>query len=829
MTPSEALSSLLEGLRAAPGDPNAWHVRVVELALALGAFDQAALETLGPHPVPDSARSSLANALDREARGQLQVIRRTLQRESETPSVLTGPAIFADDPAAARALHALALDAVWAREAIDRLSRVATLVNVGAFEMPREVDDHLRESLPRWAGLRGMMLRLTLDMPEHRRSSWWLTLPAAPPELQDEGGDEADPGTDALEPMVRWLEARATPEGRLRLSKEEARTLLASERGQSLALELEDRLDLSALELSEAEFARLASPTTDVARSRGWQIDWVTPVTEVLWPELGFPQRPTEGGARPLHVALAASAPRARGTVPVAVALTGGGARVLMLTIELAAQPGDAFARAAVLGSDARAAIVAAFVVAVAHTRLRVPPATLEFHRVSVTGALEDLRVVDGASLGAAAAAAFLSLWANRTASSGVLSAEIMTLDESGKLLPVEEVDAKAGAVAALGEKLWVASAQATVGASNVERADSLRDALLATGILREGEREGIEVAVDAQRWTVLKLQQEIERGVQDVNFQELAPSEAWDTLAARLVVLTRALEKSTPAAREIVHGRVAAALAFLHAARLEEARSLLAGLQGQLSDHPDLSAYLEVVNSAALTDDLVPWDDHVTAAVGRLESIVSDTNRAVPRSVAARTRCLALGTMGRLHLHRARDDKDREHARMLLTQSIEEWRRLGFPQELPRSQTYLANCLRLSGRARDAIAVLEDALAGLEQVKAFSLAYEQSTAVFVTYELSRALLAAGEVDAAIEVGRRTLDAARGRRGLEVWPGIGVARSLLAALSVRGGQADHAESDQLAAGLAAAGKGETHPVVKAVCTDAAKRQDTTVY
>jgi tetratricopeptide (TPR) repeat protein len=829
MTPTEALSSLLEALREAQGDADTWHVRVIEHALALGALDQAALDALGPHPVPESARSSLASALDREVRGQLQVIRRTLQGESETPGALTGPVIFAEDPAAARALHALALDAVWAREAIDRLSRVATLANAGNLEMPRELDVGLRESLPRWAGLRGMMLRLTLDMPEQRRSSWWLSLPAATLELDDDDGDEAAQGTDAMEPMVRWLEARATPEGRLRLSREEARTLLASARGQNLAFELEDRLDLSALELSEAELAKLTPPTTDVAGSRGWQIDWGTPVTEVLWPELGAPQGPRAAAARPQQVALAAPALRAHGAVPIVVALTGGGARVLMLTIERAEQSGDAFARAALLGPDARAAIVAAFVVAVSHTRLRVPPATLEFHRVSVTGDLDDLRVVDGGSLGAAAAAAFLSLWANRTPTSGVLSAELGTLDESGKLLPVEEVDAKAGAVAALGEKLWVASAQPTVGASNLEKAETLRDVLLATGVLRDDEREGVEVEVDAKQWTALKLQQAIQLAVQAVDYQELTPSEGWDTVAARLVVLTRALEKSTPGASEIVHGRASAALAFLHAARLDEARALLAGLQGQLSDHPDLSAYLEVVTSAARTDDLVPWDDQVTVAVGKLESIVNSMSRAVPRTVAARTRCLALGTMGRLYLHRARDEGDRDRARQLLARSIEEWRRLGFSQELPRSQTYLANCLRVSGRARDALAVLEDAIAGLEQVKAFSLAYEQSTAVFVTYELGRALLAAGEVDAAIEVGRRTLAAARRRRGLEMWPRIGIARSLLAALSMRGNPADQAECDALAAEVAATGRGAPNPVVKAVCADAANRKDTTVY
>src|SRR2546426_631908 len=103
MNPSEVLSSLLDALPEALGDPNVRHVRVIDRTLALGALDQTAFHSLGAHPVPESARSSLASALDREMRGQLQVIQRTLQGDSEIPDALTGPAIFADDPAAARA------------------------------------------------------------------------------------------------------------------------------------------------------------------------------------------------------------------------------------------------------------------------------------------------------------------------------------------------------------------------------------------------------------------------------------------------------------------------------------------------------------------------------------------------------------------------------------------------------------------------------------------------------------------------------------------------------------------------------------------------------
>ena len=252
-SPSEALASLLDALCRTQDDPNAWHIRVIEGALAVGALDEASLASLGAHPVPEAAQHTMAGVLEREIRGQIQVVQRTLRGEADAPGVLTESPVVADDPAAARALHALALDAVWAREAIDRLSRVAKLGNIDAIEVPRELDDRFRESLSRWSGLRGMMLRLALDMSEHRRSSWWLSVPATSPSLEDDASvDEDDQGV-ARESMLRWLEARATPEGQLRLSKEEARTLLASERGRNLALELGDRMDLSALEPVEVD------------------------------------------------------------------------------------------------------------------------------------------------------------------------------------------------------------------------------------------------------------------------------------------------------------------------------------------------------------------------------------------------------------------------------------------------------------------------------------------------------------------------------------------------------------------------------------------------
>lgn len=57
-----------------------------------------------------------------------------------------------------------------------------------------------------------------------------------------------------MKSMIRWLEAHAA-DGKLILTRQESMGLLSTEAGRDLALDLEDVLDLTAAEPTEAELA----------------------------------------------------------------------------------------------------------------------------------------------------------------------------------------------------------------------------------------------------------------------------------------------------------------------------------------------------------------------------------------------------------------------------------------------------------------------------------------------------------------------------------------------------------------------------------------------
>jgi hypothetical protein len=826
-SPADPLAPLLALLGATFTDADAQHVRIVREATRLGAFDEAALAALAGTLSAVQAEP-LGAILARELSLLDVLARRALDCAAEQPDWLTQPALLTDDPDRAREAQALAADALWSRELADRLTRLARTLDVSVPELDSAIAHELKGASRAWTGMQVLVSRLAASAPPHRREAWWFAPAPDPADLLD--GDLDPPGSQAettlLSDLAAWVQSHTAPSGVLCLSADEAAQLLATPHGLMLTEALRERLDLTALETQpepQAE-ARPAPRGVDQAPSPPWRVTMPVEVGQFF--PIAAP--PPVALHAPSVVAMAAGPDPVCGSAAIAVLLSTGSARILQLRVALSDAPGDPFAGAALLGPDARAAIRMGFFAAMELVTHKLPPAMLEFHRITVGGDTAGLAVVDGASLGASSAMAFLSLWTGKTPSRGSVSC---VLSSKGSLRPVSGVSAKALAAMEADEgPLLVLAEQAAEAEGLARGVTTLAEVARALGLLAAtADAADVTLAEATKGWSVNELRLRIASGSDSVARQELAPADAWDVAAARLVVLGRTLAALAPHDPAVAAAKLGAAHAYLHAAQLDEASTLLSSVSEPLDARPELRSFLTLLRATKLADSLEAWDHAVTQALSDLRELAAAGAQAPTGSVPARLRCSALGTAARLHAHRARDPADLATAYALASEAVDEWGRLGFAEEVPRALSQLALCARRQGRSLDAVAIAEEGLAHLPATQAFSPAYAESTAVFLGYELGRSLVAAGDAEGGVDLLQRTLWACERRESLAKWPWLGIARSLVHGLARRNRPTDAAERERLQAAVAARAAGTSHPVLEAVAANAASAIDTTVY
>jgi hypothetical protein len=205
-------------------------------------------------------RSLCARALDLDL-ADLEQALAAVGRADE--ALLTEP-VLAPDPNAAQVLQGRVLEALHARERIARLSSAARALQAAVEDVELRlpaIDARLRELLPRLAFLAPPISELRLELPEPIRANrWWLRPPDEPADV-----------LGAAPELATWVAERRAADGRLRLTTEEARALLATEAGRRLATYLADDLDLTAAQPTTAEAeATLGDLSIEAALERAY-------------------------------------------------------------------------------------------------------------------------------------------------------------------------------------------------------------------------------------------------------------------------------------------------------------------------------------------------------------------------------------------------------------------------------------------------------------------------------------------------------------------------------------------------------------------------------
>lgn len=342
---------------------------------------------------------------------------------------------------------------------------------------------------------------------------------------------------------------------------------------------------------------------------------------------------------------------------------------------------------------------------------------------------------VRGPSLGLSACVALVSSWLGRPPPDGVVgSAEVC---RDGKLAPVgvEPLSRKLGALARATRDVWnVVIARGQVvdkpppGPWRFERCDGVLDALV-----------HFDLTVDAGALPLSapdRLERRLARFVHD-NDEPLG-REGWMDLARQAWTVSAAFGDDP-----IARGRALswAMLFALHGGD-DRAAALYRGqvTNDAVADMEPAARIWHRIGAASAQIDAGSLESARAFAQAALDEARGIPSRELRRQVLGR----ALGTLGRTFLH----DERYADAMPLLREGVEVHAR-ELPHEEPRSLLQLATCMRLAGRAADALATADR---GLERMARLPRRGQMTlTERFFQLERARCLFELGEYEPARE------------------------------------------------------------------------------
>lgn len=418
------------------------------------------------------------------------------------------------------------------------------------------------------------------------------------------------------------------------------------------------------------------------------------------------------------------------------------------------------------LGVDARAHADRAFrgletMLAGMGRGLRHRPAPERF--VVLTATPSEVAVHD-ASLGVAVCAAILSEQLRRAPNDTVAASACVA--EDGTLAGVEYLDEKIDALRASWpsvKTLVVAKGQTIPeGAADKLEIRPCRTVLEAMSVFGLDPGAVPRGPVDSLLQLIHNLELENSKPHSIENWRRLS----WEAFQASVALKDRAGHEG-----DSVNARAWAALFALHAGDDARSRELLAPVMEKLDRLPLRPRMFAMIVRASNTIESSPEDAirHASEAVAAVEPL-KDSEPALYGK--------ALGTLGRAYMHRGDQvsAEPRLRAAAEFHESREELRLEG-----PRSRTYLATCLRMAGRPREALEVLDLALDFIRAHDDRQL--PQTTELYVQLERGRALLDTGEAQAALEAFETCLD----RQAIDChYPKLGALRGAALALRMMG-------------------------------------------
>ncbi len=373
---------------------------------------------------------------------------------------------------------------------------------------------------------------------------------------------------------------------------------------------------------------------------------------------------------------------------------------------------------------------------------------------IGVDLAASDLGV-EGSSLGLSAAIAALSAIVGRPPTPATAgSAQVL---EDGSLRPVAYLTAKAAALRDLVpavSTLVVAEGQRVeevVAASfRVVRAGRLDEAFAHFGV-DLGALDAFGFDAHRQRIAAAELVGEAALGADD-----------WLRRAEELWESAAAVEADAPALA--TEARIRAAHFALHAGRPDLGDAWIQAHAGQIADDsPEVRVFADGVLASGAIDR-----DAFDEAHARARSAVAGCD-ALPAPTRRQLRGIALGTHGRVHMHAG----DLDAAEPLLREALAH-HEAHLPLQAPRSACYLATCLRLQGRFREALAVIDGALDRIVS-RADRPRLLDTTELFARLERGRVLALVGRLEEA----RRDLEVVLDAQDFDgAYPRLGALRDL---------------------------------------------------
>ncbi len=303
---------------------------------------------------------------------------------------------------------------------------------------------------------------------------------------------------------------------------------------------------------------------------------------------------------------------------------------------------------------------------------------------------------LEGSSLGLSVAIGALSATLGRPPATRVAgSAQV---DDEGRLWPVEHLAVKLDAL----QRSWpevthvvVATRQKLPGGYacpvQITHCESLADAVRVFGLTLD---DLPPARLDDFRDRVARFRTDNSRAHTAGEWARLSDV-AWETSSA---LAADEPEKSAEAA-------LWAALFAAHSGDPGAADALLRRVAPETTEtFPELHAR-QLIISASNQIDAEHLDDAI-ALSERAVRLCDELSSSDRRDLLGQ----ALGTQGRALMHAGHLDQ----AEVFLRQAVAHHRR-DVPRETPRSQCYLATCLRLASRATEALVIANEALAGAE------------------------------------------------------------------------------------------------------------------
>jgi tetratricopeptide (TPR) repeat protein len=420
-------------------------------------------------------------------------------------------------------------------------------------------------------------------------------------------------------------------------------------------------------------------------------------------------------------------------------------------------------------------------------------------HRVDVEHGGGERQPVDGPSLGLPLCVAMLSSYLGRAPRADVAGSAEVTIE--GGLRAVGGMGAKIAAierelphvrtvVVAKGQEdatsdgdLTIVACADLAAAWSIFGLDFTADALPSMGLaaLRRRLAAFAEEAVHdnaTDDWRRLSTQAAyVAKALASVDATEAAQAHAWAALFA------------------LHAGEEPAAARYIRSVSAEAARDLA----------PAGRVWFEIIQASTRIDAGGNLDEAIDFATQACAIGETELRGADRRALLGR----CYGTLGRAYMHRGRH----EDALVWLRRGAD-LHRAERPDEAARSMNYLATCLRLSGRADEALSIVDEALAlARSQRHAES---SKTTEIFLSLERGRSLLRLERLDEARDeltsvVARQTAD--------HDYPRIAALRALSTALA-RAGRAEEA-GQFLARCVAVAENDRVGPVLRGVAAYAA--------